>query len=160
MSGPGSPFAAQFGEGRQVDTPTGDLAVVKADTARTNGSMSVLELLIAPFNGPARHTHLREDELWYVIEGEFRFKLGDAMFRVSTGGMAFGPRRVPHAFQNVGDTKGRLLVVTTPSGVERFFDQFADSPPGPVDPDRLSAIGEANWINFVGPPLGVSDPLD
>ena len=61
--------------------------------------------MISPKQGPALHTHLREDELWYVIEGDFRFKAGDAMLRASTGGMAFGPRGMPHAFQNIGDTR-------------------------------------------------------
>ena len=70
--------------------------------------------------------------------------------------MAFGPRNVPHAFQNVGDTLGRLLVITTPSGLERFFEQFAASPGGP---DALADVGIANWIDFVGPPLAVSDPI-
>ena len=40
------------------------------------------------------------------------------MLRASTGGMAFGPRGTPHAFQNIGDESGRLLIVTTPSGLE------------------------------------------
>ncbi len=160
MSGPGSPFAVQAGEGQTVETPTGDLVTVKADTAGTNGSLTVLEFLIGPKQGPARHTHLREDELWYVIDGDFRFKSGDAMFQVSTGGMAFGPRRLPHAFQNIGDTPGRLLVVTTPSGLERFFHQFAEALPGPPDPDLLNTIGHTNWVEFVGPPLAISDPLD
>ena len=89
-------------------TPTGDTVLIKATTAQTNGSLTVLELLIGPKQGPALHTHLREDELWYVIEGDFRFKAGDAMLRASTGGMAFGPRGTPHCFQNIGDTAGRL----------------------------------------------------
>ena len=81
------------------------------------------------------------------------------MFRVPQGGMAFGPRGIPHAFQNVGGTAGRLLVITAPSGLERFFEQFAELLPGPVDPAKLPAVGQANWIDFVGPPLAVSDPL-
>jgi len=52
-----------------------------------------------------------------------------------------------------------LLVITTPSGLERFFEQFADLLPGPVDPAQLAAVGRANWLEFVGPPVGVSDPL-
>jgi hypothetical protein len=81
------------------------------------------------------------------------------MLRASTGGMAFGPRGVPHAFQNVGDTPGRLLVITTPSGLERFFEEFAALLPGPAGPEALAAVGMANWIEFSGPPLGDSDPL-
>jgi mannose-6-phosphate isomerase-like protein (cupin superfamily) len=156
---PVAPFAVEPGEGAPMPTPVdGDTVTVKATTSQTNGSLTVLELLIGPKHGPALHNHLREDELWYVIEGEFRFKAGDAMLRASAGGMAFGPRGVPHCFQNVGDTPGRLLIVTTPSGLERFFEEAARLP-RPVDPDALAAIGHANWVEFVGPPAGISDPL-
>ena len=155
---PVAPFAVQFGQGTALKTPTGDTATIKATTRETNGSLTVMEILIGPKKGPALHTHLREDELWYVLEGDFRFHAGDHMLRASTGGMAFGPRGTPHCFQNVGDTHGRLLVITTPSGLERFFEEFAALPPDTVGPETLAAVGHANWIEFVGPPLEVSDP--
>jgi mannose-6-phosphate isomerase-like protein (cupin superfamily) len=158
MSSFSAPFAVQSGAGTVLKTPTGDSVTVKADTSKTNGSLTVLEFLIGPNEGPALHTHLREDELWYVIEGNFRFKAGDALLRASTGGMAFGPRNTPHCFQNIGDTPGRLLVITTPSGLERFFEQFAELLPGPIGPEKLAAVGHANWVEFVGQPLAVSDP--
>ena len=154
------PFAVQPGEGTALETPTGDMVAIKAATRQTNGSLSVLEFVISPKRGPALHTHLREDELWYVIDGDFRFKAGDAMLRASTGGLAFGPRGMPHAFQNIGDTPGRLLVITTPSGLERFFEEFAALLPGPANPETLTAVGHANWLEFTGPPVGVSDPLE
>lgn len=159
MAIPVTPFAVLSSEGTTLETPTGSSVTIKAHTRNTNGSLTVLEFLTEPKDGPALHTHLREDELWWVLEGEYRFKLGDAIFRVSQGGMAFGPRGTPHAFQNVGDTPGRLLVITTPSGLERFFEQFAELLPGPIDRDRLATVGHANWIEFVGPPVAVSDPL-
>jgi mannose-6-phosphate isomerase-like protein (cupin superfamily) len=154
------PFAVQPGEGTALETPTGDMVAIKAATRQTNGSLSVLEFVISPKRGPALHTHLREDELWYVIDGDFRFKAGDAMLRASTGGLAFGPRGMPHAFQNIGDTPGRLLVITTPSGLERFFEEFAALRPGPASPETLTAVGHANWLEFTGPPVAVSDPLE
>jgi mannose-6-phosphate isomerase-like protein (cupin superfamily) len=153
------PFAVQAGEGAVLESPTGDAITIKAATRQTKGSLTVLELVISPKKGPALHTHLREDELWYVIDGDFRFKAGDAMLRVSTGGMAFGPRGTPHAFQNIGETPGRLLVITTPSGLERFFEEFAALPPGSAGAEALTAVGNANWVEFIGPPIGVSDPL-
>jgi mannose-6-phosphate isomerase-like protein (cupin superfamily) len=113
-----SPFSLVT-EGTVLETPTGDVVTIKAATRQTNGSLTVLELVIGPGKGPALHTHLREDELWYVLDGDFRFKAGDAMLRMPAGGMAFGPRGTPHAFQNIGETPGRLLVITTPSGLER-----------------------------------------
>jgi mannose-6-phosphate isomerase-like protein (cupin superfamily) len=154
-----APFAVQSGEGIALESPTGDLVTIKAATSQTNGSLTVLELLIRPKEGPGLHTHLREDELWYVIDGDFRFKAGAAMLHVSTGGMAFGPRGTPHCFQNVGDTPGRLLVITTPSGLERFFEEFAALLPGPVSLETLIAVGHGNGVEFVGPPAGISDPL-
>jgi mannose-6-phosphate isomerase-like protein (cupin superfamily) len=159
MSAQTTPFAVLAGEGKQLETPTGDRVTIKAHTRNTNGSMSVHEIAIEPESGPALHTHLREDELWWVLEGEFRFKAGDAMLHAAEGGMAFGPRGVPHAFQNVGTTRGRLLVITTPSGLERFFEQFADLLPGPLAGNELADVGMANWIEFTGPPLAVSDPI-
>ena len=154
-----APFAVQSGEGKMLETPTGDVVTIKATTRQTNGSLTVLELLFSPKQGPALHTHLREDELWYVIEGDFRFKSGDAMLRASTGGMAFGPRGTPHCFENIGDTPGRLLVITTPSGLERLFEDWAALLPDQIGPETLAAVGHTNWIEFVGPPAAVSDPL-
>jgi mannose-6-phosphate isomerase-like protein (cupin superfamily) len=160
MDNPNPPFAGQSGEGIVLETPTGDTAIVRADTRQTNGSMTVIELVIGPKQGPALHTHHRDDELWFVLEGDFRFKAGGEILWASTGGMAFGPRGTPHAFQNIGDESGRLLVVTTPSGLEGFFRDFATRlRAGAVGPETLSEVGLAYGLEFVGPPVGVSDPL-
>ncbi len=153
------PFAVPLDGGYELTTPMGDPVRVKAGTLNTAGSLTVLEFRVAPKNGPGVHTHFREDELWYVIEGEFRFKAGDAMLHASTGGFVFGPRGLPHAFQNIGDTPGRLLVITTPSGLERFFDEYAALLPGSIGQDALEAIAAGGWVEFAGPPLAVSDPL-
>lgn len=160
MSDSLEPFCVLAGEGPLLQTPVGDSVRVKTNTRNTRGSLTVLEFVISPKGGPALHTHVREDEVWYVLTGDFRFKAGDAMFWVSAGGMAFGPRGVPHTFQNVGDAPGRLLVVTAPSGAERLFEEYNKLLPGPVDPEMLSAIGHANGIDFIGPPLETSDPLE
>lgn len=154
------PFAVQAGEGIVLKTPTGDTAVVKADTKQTDGSLTVIEFVVGPKQGPALHKHHHEDELWFVLDGQFRFKAGDAILRASTGGMAFGPRGVPHCFQNIGQEPGRLLVVTTPSGLERFFQDFAAKSSGRLAaPEMLAEIGLAHGVEFVGPPVGVSDPI-
>jgi mannose-6-phosphate isomerase-like protein (cupin superfamily) len=160
MSNSLEPFSVRAGDGPLLQTPTGDSVCIKTDTRNTRGSLTVLEFVISPKNGPALHTHVREDEVWYVLEGDFRFKAGDAMYWVSEGGLAFGPRGVPHNFQNVGQAPGRLLVVTVPSGAERLFEEYNELLPGPVDPEMLPALGRANWVDFIGPPLEVSDPLE
>lgn len=153
------PFAVQADGRARLETPTGDSAYVMADTTNTHGSLTVIELVISPKNGPALHTHLRDDEVWYVLEGDFRFKAGGEMFWVSEGGLAFGPRGTPHNFQNVGDSPARLLIITAPSGAERLFEDYDALLPGPVDPEAFAGLARANWVEFVGPQLKVSDPL-
>ena len=154
MSDPTTPFAVQAGEGKSLETPTGDLVTIKAHTRNTNGSMSVLEIAVEPKSGPALHTHLRGRA---VVGARRRVPVQSRRRHAprGAGGMAFGPRGVPHAFQNVGDTRGRLLVIATPSGLERFFEQFAEA----SGADVLAEIGIANWIEFAGPPLAISNPI-
>jgi quercetin dioxygenase-like cupin family protein len=125
----------------------------------TGGTMSAFELIIPAKGGPRAHAHSREDEIWYVLEGEFRFKTGDTLLHGSTGSLAFGPRTMPHAFQNVGDAGGRLLIVTSPAGLEVFFDRCAEHLPGDIDPDAFGSIAAECGLRFTGPPLAVSDPL-
>ena len=159
MSSPVPPFAVSRDEGTSLPIPFGGSVMIKTHTRNTNGSLTVLEFVHPPKAGPAFHNHLREDEVWYVLEGDYRFKVGDTVFKVSAGGMAFGPRGTPHAFQNVGEENGRLLVIATPSGMERFFEQCAELLPEALDMTALAAVMHANWAELAGPPLAVSDPL-
>ena len=152
-------FAVQATDGPTIGTPTGASAAVRVHGESTGGAMSVVELWNPPRDGPNLHVHSREDELWCVVDGVYRFKAGDSMFTVPAGGLAFGPRGLPHAFQNIGDTPGRLLIVTTPGGLDRFFEDFGRMLPGPVSPERLSDVGRASGLQFVGPPLELSDPM-
>ena len=157
MDRPVTPFVVQPDERAWRPVPTGT-ARVRADSGSTGGVLTVMEFDIAPGLGPALHIHRYDDEVWYVLAGDFRFKAGDALFHTSTGGLVFGPRGVPHAFQNIGNAPGRLLVVTAPGGVERVFAQFGARPPGPGDLADIAAAGHAHGIEIVGPPLDASDP--
>jgi mannose-6-phosphate isomerase-like protein (cupin superfamily) len=69
--------------------------LVKASAECTGGAFSIVEE-IDPLDTP-RHVHEREDELFFVLEGEHVFEIGDEEFRIGPGGTAFGPRGVPHA---------------------------------------------------------------
>lgn len=153
------PFSVQADDVPALVAPTGDDARVLASGERTGGSMSVLDLTVAGGSGPGLHIHTRDDELWYVLEGEFRFRAGDRMLHAASGGMAFGPHGTPHAFQNISDRPGRLLIVTTPSGLDRFFEEYAARLPDGVDPTGLAALAHECGFDFVGPPLAISDPL-
>ena len=119
--------------------------------------MTLFENVIAPGDGPPFHTHAGEDESWYVLEGELRFRLGDDVASCGSGRPSCScPRGTPHCFQNVGAEPARIIVIFTPSGMERFFDRFAALPAGPLDPDAFRSIGADVGMDVVGPPMAVT----
>ncbi|MBJ7602164.1 MAG: cupin domain-containing protein [Candidatus Dormibacteraeota bacterium] len=118
-----------------------------------------MENAIAPGDGPPLHTHANEDEAWYVLEGELRFRLGAELRGAPAGTFVFVARGTPHCFQNVGQQAARVLVLFTPSGMERFFDRFASPPDGANASEAFSRIGREAGMEVIGPSLAVSDPL-
>jgi quercetin dioxygenase-like cupin family protein len=145
------PIVVKPGEGASVHGPAGGLLTFKARGEDTGNRLLAIENVIAPLDGPPLHSHDSEDESWYVIEGTLRFQLGDEMSEAPQGSFVFVPRGTPHAFQNIGDAPARILVVFTPSGMERFFDEFAklDSP----DPGAFRQLGAPAGMQVLGPPL-------
>jgi mannose-6-phosphate isomerase-like protein (cupin superfamily) len=147
------------GEGDHIAGPVGGPTTIKARTETTAGSFTFLENVIPPRQGPPLHTHAREDEMWFVQSGDLRFRVEDDILEAPEGSFVFVPRGTRHCFQNIGDTPATVLVMFTPSGMERFFEQHATLPPGPIDPDAYRAIANNNWMAVAGPPLAESHPL-
>jgi quercetin dioxygenase-like cupin family protein len=153
-----APFAVGPGEGLTIQGPAGGPLTFKARGEQTAGALTLFENVIAPGDGPPLHTHAGEDESWYVLEGELRFRLGDEVADAPSGSFVFVPRGTEHCFQNVGDAPARIIVLFTPSGMERFFDRFAALPPGPVDPGAFRSIGAEVGMDVVGPPMAATHP--
>jgi quercetin dioxygenase-like cupin family protein len=153
------PFVVQPGDAATIQGPAGGPLSFMVRGAQSGGSLTALVNVIAPLDGPPAHVHADEDEAWYVIEGELRFKLDGVISHAPAGAFVFVPRGVAHCFQNVADGPARILVIFTPSGMERFFDRFAALGTGPVDPSAFASIGREVGMTVVGPPLAVSDPL-
>jgi quercetin dioxygenase-like cupin family protein len=70
----------------------------------------------------APHIHHREDETFYVLEGEITFSIGDRTIKATPGTMVFAPRDVVHSF-TIDSEQVRILVMSTPAGVEDFFKE-------------------------------------
>ena len=103
----------------------GDLTIlVRAAAETTGGEFSLFEE-VPPLVDTPLHVHEREDELFYVLEGEHVFQVGDEEFRARPGGLVFGPRGVPHAQRRAVPKEGRMLVLTAPAGLEGFFRELA-----------------------------------
>lgn len=152
-------FVVPAGAGTVIRGPVGGPTIIKAGTAETGGTFTLLENHVPPRQGPPLHVHAREDEMWYVLDGHFRFRADDELLDAPAGSFVFVPRGTHHCFQNIGDETARILVMFTPSGMERFFEEHAALPPGPVDPDVYREIARRNWMDVVGPPLTESDVL-
>ena len=97
----------------------------KLDGTNTQGAFSVVEHPLEPGAFAPPHTHSREDEFSYVLEGTVGVKLGDQEFLVTRGSYIVKPRGIPHAFWNSGPEPARLLEIIAPAGFERYFMQLA-----------------------------------
>ena len=104
----------------------GSLTTNLAEAKDTNGAFCLVEATLAPGNEPPPHIHTREDELFYVLEGEFDVYVGKQGFKVERGECIFLPRLEPHAFA-VRSAQIRLLTLFTPAGIEDAF-RSAGSP--------------------------------
>lgn len=153
------PIVLEEGEGTTIQGPAGGPLTFKVRGAQTGGHLTAFENVVAPGDGPPLHTHAREGESWYVLEGSLRFKLDGDIRRAPAGSFVFVPPGIPHCFQNVGDVPARILVLFSPAGMEAFFDRFAELPPGPVDQSVFAALGREVGMDVLGPPLAISDPL-
>ena len=133
---------------------------MKATAAMTGGAFGLLESLIAPGFSPPLHVHHREDESFYVLEGELTMRCGDRVFEAAAGAFVFLPRGVPHSFVVEGDKPARMLTLLTPGGGEAFFaaagrpaDRDGLPPPGRPDIERLQRVGAMYESEMVGPPM-------
>jgi quercetin dioxygenase-like cupin family protein len=93
----------------------GGLYRMKARAANTGGSLGLVEASLYGGFGPPLHVHRREDEAFYVIEGEIRFRQGDEELVGGSGTWVWGPRDVPHTFK-VESERARALILVTPGG--------------------------------------------
>lgn len=95
--------------------------LIRMTADKTGGCFGLLEADIPAGEGPPLHVHEHEEEFFRVLSGRFLFVCGDSETELSEGGCVLLPRGIPHRFQNVGDTMGRLMVIVTPGGFEGYF---------------------------------------
>jgi quercetin dioxygenase-like cupin family protein len=96
---------------------------------QVNGAYAVLEQEFPSGKGPPLHVHRHETEIFYVVSGEFEFRVGGDVVMGKAGTSAACPRDIPHTFRNVGADTARLLVTIIPGNFGNFFleaDAVAD----------------------------------
>jgi mannose-6-phosphate isomerase-like protein (cupin superfamily) len=150
----------QAGEGRgKILKIFGDEVTVKCSTTDTGGWYSILEDTTKPQCGPPLHRHLCEDESFYVLEGEYLFEIDGERVYAGPGASVYAPRGSAHTFQNVGESKGRMLVMVQPGGLDRFFRELDAATAGmrKPDPTVVLPVFEKYKIELLGPPLPVQE---
>jgi mannose-6-phosphate isomerase-like protein (cupin superfamily) len=116
----------------------------------TEGRFSLVEHPIAPGTLVPPHTHSREDEYSYVLEGEVGVKIGDQEFLATAGDSIVKPRGVSHTFWNPGPRPARLLEVIAPAGFEGYFEEMARvlGVAGPPDQEQVGRIAEQYGLTY------------
>jgi mannose-6-phosphate isomerase-like protein (cupin superfamily) len=134
------PHVVQPGEGRSLDI-FGTTATLKATSVETGGAYSLVEAVI-PAGGfaPPPHRHLDRDEVFYVLEGQFDFRVGEDISRAKAGALLHVPRGTLHGFTNAGDTPGRLLDIHMPALDGYFLELGELAKAGAPEPGQLAAL--------------------
>jgi quercetin dioxygenase-like cupin family protein len=126
----------------------------------TGGAYFAMEALVPPGGGPPTHIHTREDETFYVLEGEIEFLLGGETILAGPGDFVNIPRQTVHRFLNAGAETARLILTFTPAGIDRWFAEILEAAPNEVRPEdvpdnveevaaRFVATASAYGITFV-----------
>ena len=124
-----------------------EMMTFKAVGEDTGGAYALTDSLVPPQGGPPPHIHHREDEAFWVLEGEQEILVGEDRFKAGTGSFVHLPKGVLHSYRNVGSTPARFLTLMVPAGLEKYFEEVGKpgsdiSSPPPFeeeDIDRLLA---------------------
>jgi quercetin dioxygenase-like cupin family protein len=151
------PIIRKTDEGRTVAL-VGDVYRFLATGDDTNGKYALCEVVVLPGGGPPPHVHSREEEGFYILEGEITFQVGGERIVATAGMFANMPVGTPHAFKNESDRRARMLITVAPAGLERMFFEvgvpIADGaaatalPPIKEDIDKLLAIAAKYGIEI------------
>jgi quercetin dioxygenase-like cupin family protein len=133
---------------------------VKAASTDGDGHFALVEALAYRTTEPPLHIHHREDEAWYILDGQMTLYVGGEVHVAATGSFAFAPKGIPHAF-TVDIEPTRVLVLAGPAGFERFALELGEEATGnepPADltvpaPEVIGPVAERYGIEVVGPPI-------
>jgi mannose-6-phosphate isomerase-like protein (cupin superfamily) len=118
------------------------------------GAFDYFIVEVAPKVGPPLHVHHKQEETIHVLKGEYKIQIGDEIFYCQEGGFAYLPSKVPHAFLNLTDEPGEIIVVYTPGGGHKFYEEFGPiSRSGTSDRKVIAALFEKYDMTLLGSPL-------
>jgi quercetin dioxygenase-like cupin family protein len=154
------PYGLADGEG-EARWWLGGLATIKASSRDTGGQYTLVEVVEPAGAEAPLHVHNREDEGFWILEGELTFEVGGETVKAKPGSFVFGPRGVPHRYTvDVGPAK--LLFILTPGGFERMIHASSepaasrtlpppsDTPPTDADMMMLMDLARQHGAEILG----------
>jgi len=147
------------GQGRTIAV-VGDVYRFLATGEDTNGKYALWEAIVPPGGGPPPHVHSREEEGFYVLEGEITFMVNGERIVAKAGTFANMPVGTPHAFKNESDRTAKMLLSVAPAGLEQMFFEvgvpLAEGattavPPTKEEIEKLLAIAPRYGIEIMLP---------
>ena len=138
----------------------GLLQTFLVEGSNTGGRVTLGEGLARKGTEPPPHTHTREDEAYYIMEGELTFHAGGQTIEAKPGDFVWLPRGVEHSFE-LHTPQARALVMFSPAGLEEAFKQVGEParsatlpppPDGPLDVQKVLDLFGAYGVQFGLPP--------
>ncbi len=141
------PTVREPGEGKTIAV-VGDVYRFLATGDETDGRYAMFEAVVSPGGGPPPHIHSREEESFYVLEGEITFQVGDERIVAKAGTFANMPVGSLHSFKNCTDKLARMIISVAPAGLEKMFMEVGQPvafgqqapPPSKAEIDKLLAV--------------------
>jgi quercetin dioxygenase-like cupin family protein len=140
--------------GLRLQSGPGRDLIFKLTGEQTGGLLDYFIVQVAPRGGPPLHVHHIQEETIHVLKGRFKVRCGEQSFVLETGGFAYLPAKLPHAFLNLTDDPAEIIVVYVPGGGHKFYEEL-----GPVsraaNPDRkaIADVFTRHDMTLLGPPL-------
>ena len=149
------PILRQPGEGKSIAV-VGDVYRFLATGDDTDGRYAMFEACVPPGGGPPPHIHSREEESFYVLEGEINFQVGDERIVAKAGTFANMPVGSLHSFRNDTDKTARMIVSVAPAGLEKMFLEVGQPvesgqqapPPSKAEIVKLLAVAPSYGIEI------------
>ena len=141
-------------EGLRLQSGPGRDLIFKVTGEDTAGALDYFIVEVAPHGGPPLHVHHKQEETIHVLKGRFKVRIGDELFELDEGGFAYLPSKVPHAFLNLTDQPAEIVVVYTPGGGHKFYEELGPvTRNGASDRAVVAAVFEKHDMSLLGPPL-------
>ena len=156
--GNGKGFKVKSGEGRlhghiKLKGVNANILDLKISGQDADGGIAIFEQTsISQGMGTPLHVHHCQNEIFYVLDGEYIFKVGEDIFNLSQGECIFLPQKIPHCWTQVSK-KGKMEVIFQPAGkMENFFLTVAALDHEPTK-EEMAKIFSDNEMEIVGPGL-------